>query len=181
MIDMHLHTSYSDGTDSVVELLTKAESLNLECISITDHDNCRAYNELKNINKPFIVVLNSTHPESDETKKEAVLLREKYNVPVLPINVEKMSEAEIYNILKNALYEFPVLEVNVSMPEWIACLSPNNWLKKIYIEKIKKTPNILCFINFFIPLYLIMKKNTNILLLSVLQVVIIDLLLLLCK
>ena len=50
MIDMHLHTSYSDGTDSVVELLTKAESLNLECISITDHDNCRAYNELKNIN-----------------------------------------------------------------------------------------------------------------------------------
>lgn len=50
MIDMHLHTSYSDGTDSVVELLTKAESLNLECISITDHDNCKAYNELENIN-----------------------------------------------------------------------------------------------------------------------------------
>ena len=42
MIDMHLHTSYSDGTDSVVELLKKTESLNLEFISITDHDNCRA-------------------------------------------------------------------------------------------------------------------------------------------
>ena len=43
----------------------------------------------------------------------------------------------IYNILKEALYEFPVLEVNVNIPDWIACLSSDNWLKKIYIEKIK--------------------------------------------
>ena len=50
MIDLHIHTHYSDGTDGVVELLKKAESLKLECISITDHDNCRAYKELENIN-----------------------------------------------------------------------------------------------------------------------------------
>lgn len=49
MIDIHVHTTYSDGTDSVIELLTKAEKLGLECISITDHDNCKAYEELKKL------------------------------------------------------------------------------------------------------------------------------------
>ena len=52
------------------------------------------------------------------------------------MSIENLTERDIYSILREALYEFPVLEVNVNMPEWIACLSPNNWLKKIYIEKI---------------------------------------------
>ncbi|MGN1326846.1 MAG: PHP domain-containing protein [Clostridia bacterium] len=47
MIDLHLHTNYSDGADSVTELLENAEKLKLEYISITDHDNCKAYKELK--------------------------------------------------------------------------------------------------------------------------------------
>lgn len=50
MIDMHIHTKYSDGTYTVKEVLEKAEELNLKYISITDHDNCRAYNELKDLN-----------------------------------------------------------------------------------------------------------------------------------
>lgn len=50
MIDMHIHTNKSDGTDSVEELLNKAEKLKLEYISITDHDTCNAYKELKNLN-----------------------------------------------------------------------------------------------------------------------------------
>ena len=50
MIDLHLHTNCSDGTDSPTELLKKAEEKHLEYISITDHDNCDAYEQLKNIN-----------------------------------------------------------------------------------------------------------------------------------
>lgn len=50
MIDLHMHTSYSDGADSLKEVLKKAEDLKLEYISITDHDNCKAYEEMKNIN-----------------------------------------------------------------------------------------------------------------------------------
>ncbi len=50
MIDMHIHTKYSDGTYTVKEVLQKAESLGLKYISITDHDNCRAYDELNNLN-----------------------------------------------------------------------------------------------------------------------------------
>lgn len=48
MIDLHMHTTYSDGADSVEEILKKAERLKLSVISITDHDNCKAYTELKN-------------------------------------------------------------------------------------------------------------------------------------
>ena len=99
----------------------------------------RVIEELKAYGKPFIVVLNTAHPMLPETERLATDLNEAYGVPVLPINVENISDKDIYDILKNALYEFPVLEVNVSMPEWIACLSPNNWLKQIYIEKIKES------------------------------------------
>ena len=50
MIDLHMHTIYSDGTDSVEELLKKANALNLDIISITDHDSCDAYYELEKCN-----------------------------------------------------------------------------------------------------------------------------------
>ena len=99
----------------------------------------RIVNELKEIGKPFIVILNSNHPTLPETERLADKLKEEYCVPVLPISVENMTERDIYSILKEALYEFPVMEVKVEMPDWIACLSHNNWLKKIYIEKIKES------------------------------------------
>ena len=99
----------------------------------------RVVTELKEIGKPFIVLLNSTHPMLPETEKLSEKLREEYNVPTLPINIENMNEKDIYGILREALYEFPVLEVKVNMPEWIACLDANNWLKKIYIEKIRES------------------------------------------
>ncbi len=99
----------------------------------------RVITELKEIGKPFIVILNTTHPMLPETERLAENLGTIYDVPVLPINVETMSEKEIYSILREALYEFSVLEVKVNMPEWIACLSPNNWLKQIYIEKIRQS------------------------------------------
>lgn len=99
----------------------------------------RVITELKEYGKPFIVILNSAHPMLPETEKIADTLKKNYDVPVLPINIENLGEHDIYAILKEALYEFPVEEVKVSMPSWIACLSPNNWLKKIYIEKIRES------------------------------------------
>ena len=99
----------------------------------------RVISELKEMGKPFIVVLNSSHPMLPETERLAEKLREDYSVPVLPMSVETMSEKEIYSILREALYEFPVLEVDVEMPDWIATLSPSNWLKKIYIDFIKES------------------------------------------
>ena len=99
----------------------------------------RVVSELKEIGKPFIVLLNSTHPMLPETERLAENLKDNYGVPVLPVSVENMVEKDIYSILREALYEFPVLEVKVNMPEWIACLNPDNWLKKVYIEKIRES------------------------------------------
>ncbi len=97
----------------------------------------RVVNELKEIGKPFIVILNSTHPMLPETERLADNLKEEYKVPVIPMNIDTMKEKDIYDILKEALYEFPILEIKVNMPEWIAILSSNNPVKKSYIDSIK--------------------------------------------
>lgn len=47
MIDLHIHTNCSDGTDTVEEVLKKAEKLKLKYISITDHDNCNSYKQIE--------------------------------------------------------------------------------------------------------------------------------------
>ncbi|MBR1413048.1 MAG: stage IV sporulation protein A [Bacilli bacterium] len=99
----------------------------------------KVISELKEIGKPFIIVLNTSHPNSDETKKLADELRIKHDVAVLPISVESMNEVEIIEILKNALYEFPVLDIKVNMPNWIHVLSNNHYVKKEYLEKIKES------------------------------------------
>lgn len=93
--------------------------------------------ELKSIGKPFIVVLNSVHPMLPETEKLADSLKESYGVPVIPISVENMQERDMYNILKEALYEFPIEGVKVNMPEWIAILNHEHYLKKEYVSRIR--------------------------------------------
>ncbi len=95
-------------------------------------------NELKEIGKPFIVLLNSSHPTLPETEKLAEKLKNEHNVPVIPISVETMNEKDVYNILREALYEFPVLNVKVNIPDWIACLKSTHPLKKVYIDQIKE-------------------------------------------
>ena len=57
---------------------------------------------------------------------------------VMPISIEAMQERDMYNILKEALYEFPIEQIKVNMPEWIAILAPDHYLKKEYIAKIKE-------------------------------------------
>ena len=99
----------------------------------------RVIEELKSIGKPFIVVLNTTHPTHPDTENIAREIKSKQNIPVLPINIEAMNEKDMYNILREALYEFPVLEVRVNMPEWISILNPDNKIKKSYIESIKES------------------------------------------
>lgn len=99
----------------------------------------RVIEELKAIGKPFIVVLNTTHPTLPETERLAESIKEAHNVPVLPINVDQMNEREMNSILREALYEFPVLEVKVNMPEWIAILNANNDIKRKYIDVIRES------------------------------------------
>ena len=50
MIDLHIHTTHSDGTDTIKQVLIKANELDLEVISFTDHNTCIVYEELEKIN-----------------------------------------------------------------------------------------------------------------------------------
>ncbi len=99
----------------------------------------KVINELKDINKPFIVILNTTHPTDEKTISLRNEISEKYNVSVLPVNVDKMNERDMLDILKEALYEFPIIEVKVKIPDWISILNYNHPLKKLYIDKIKES------------------------------------------
>ena len=85
------------------------------------------------------MLLNTTNPAGNEAVKLTEELKNKYMVPVLPINVELMQERDMYNILKEALYEFPVVEVKVNIPDWISILKPDHYVKKVYVEKIKES------------------------------------------
>lgn len=95
--------------------------------------------ELKDINKPFIVVMNSVHPNSEDTTKIVNGLKEKYDVPVIPVSVEKMTEGDIINILKEALYEFPVDHIEFNIPDWVGVLKNDNEIKKEFISMMKNS------------------------------------------
>lgn len=97
----------------------------------------KVIHELQEIGKPFIVVLNSIHPEKEETQNLARKLNEEYNVPVMPVSADKLNEDELKNLLKTALYEFPVMDINVKIPKWIDVLKNDDEIKLHYIEKIK--------------------------------------------
>ena len=99
----------------------------------------RVISELKSLGKPFIVIMNTVHPTNTETVRLSGEIQEKYDVPVLPISIETMNEIDIMSILKTALMEFPVLNVSVSVPEWIHVLDNNHEIKKEFLNKIKES------------------------------------------
>lgn len=99
----------------------------------------RVVNELKELNKPFIVLLNSRNPDSVETLELARQLEDNYDVPVIPVNVAKMNEQAIMQILEEVLFEFPVTEVNISLPKWVEELESEHWLRAQFEDAVHST------------------------------------------
>jgi len=95
--------------------------------------------ELKEVGKPFIMVVNSKKPTSKETELLRQDLTEKYDIPVLAMSIESMTEHDVYNVMRESLYEFPVLEVNVNLPSWVMVLKEDHWLRENYQEAIHET------------------------------------------
>lgn len=82
----------------------------------------RVVSELKANNKPFVIVLNSRDPESEECKSLAESLREKYNAPVMPLDNSKLTASEITEVIKTILLEFPIKQISFKLPNWIMAL-----------------------------------------------------------
>ncbi len=89
----------------------------------------RVIRELKAINKPFVVVLNTSNPNSERVMEYKAEMEEKYGVCVLPLNCAELSAGDVNMIMEKILLEFPVKEIGVSVPSWISSLDDNNWLK----------------------------------------------------
>ena len=79
----------------------------------------RVIGELKDLGKPFVIILNSTSPTSVRTQAIADELYEKHNVGVIPVNAAKMSYDDLMQVMMESLYEFPVTEVNIALPRWV--------------------------------------------------------------
>ncbi|MHB0884947.1 MAG: stage IV sporulation protein A [Bacillota bacterium] len=94
----------------------------------------RVIRELKEIGKPFIVVLNSTKPLEKEARELSERLSAKYDVPVVPVDAAQMSGDDLSVILEQVLYEFPVKEVNINLPAWVEQLEAKHWLRGKFEE-----------------------------------------------
>lgn len=90
----------------------------------------RVIDELKNIDKPFIVLVNSMYPDSDEAMAVTAEISEKYGVAAKAVNCLELSENDIKDILSELLYEFPIKEVKIHLPMWITALDSEHWLQK---------------------------------------------------
>lgn len=109
----------------------------------------RVISEISDTGKPYIILLNCVYPASDEAKKLAQEMTEKYSVPVVPVNCIDLTEEEIKNIIAQLLYMFPVNEVVYHVPTWVLSLEQDHWLKSSVLTAIRDRANIskVCEIN----------------------------------
>lgn len=101
----------------------------------------RVIRELKAINKPFVVVLNTANPNSETVMEYKAEMEEKYGVCVIPLNCAELSAGDINTIMEKILLEFPVKEIGINIPEWISSLDDGNWLKNQIREEIVSASN----------------------------------------
>ena len=94
-------------------------------------------NELKQLEKPFVVVINSKEPTSENALNLKKEIEEKYDVTAVLMSVEDMSSEDARNVLQTSLYEFPVTDVEVITPSWVAVLEDENEVKKSFKESVE--------------------------------------------
>ena len=99
----------------------------------------RVASELTELHKPFVIVLNSAYPNSEETQKLASELEKKYSTPVIATSCEDLSLNDINEIFSKVLYEFPVEQININFPRWVDNLSSTHWLKNELYSEIKQS------------------------------------------
>ena len=113
--------------------------------------------ELQRIGKPFIILVNSAAPKATAAQMVTEKLRERYDVPIIALAVNQMSQEDVHHILREALYEFPVSQININMPNWVSILDEDHWLKQSVnetlassmasIEKLREVEGITQLLN----------------------------------
>ena len=99
----------------------------------------RVIGELKKINKPFAVLLNSVNPGGNQAKQLQKSLEEKYGVPVICVSCAQLDEEDIEKVLTTVLYEFPLTEVGINLPGWLDALDWSHPLKNSIFTSVRDT------------------------------------------
>jgi stage IV sporulation protein A len=98
----------------------------------------RVIRELKQINKPFVILLNTQTPFSPEAEKLRDELAERHGAPVVAVNAAQLKIDDIHSIIEKVLYEFPVKEIRINYPKWIEPLSLDHWLKQSFVKSVRE-------------------------------------------
>ncbi len=99
----------------------------------------RVVRELKSLDKPFVMILNSTRPRAEETRNMAEALEAKYEVPVCVVDCMNMSMDDVHYILERILFEFPVTEIHIDLPRWVDGLDLEHWLRQDIIKAVRES------------------------------------------
>lgn len=86
----------------------------------------RVISELKSLSKPFVVILNSNNPESEDAKTLRDAMQEKYGVNVVLMDILRMNSADIDSLLLDILYEFPIGEIKINVPKFMLAMNPEH-------------------------------------------------------
>lgn len=97
----------------------------------------KVISELKHLSKPFVILLNTSKPYSQEVDILKQELTEKYNSSVIAVNISQLKQDDINSILEKILYEFPIKQISLNLPKWIETLDINHWLKQSIIKDTK--------------------------------------------
>lgn len=103
----------------------------------------RVIDELKALDKPFVVLMNCVEPRSNSAIELCTSLSDKYGVPVIPVNCLELTEQEVNDILSDILYEFPISNVGISFPSWINSLEKDNYFRASIFKSVKENVNVL--------------------------------------
>lgn len=99
--------------------------------------------ELKKINKPFVILVNSINPNGEQAQKIKKELEEKYSTSVICVDCASLTKDDINNIIERVLFEFPLSEILIDLPEWVDVLDKEHWLKKdVYSLVLNSVENI---------------------------------------
>lgn len=101
----------------------------------------RVITELKSLNKPFVIVLNSAYPNSEESIELAKKLEAKYENSVVCINCSELTTSDINNIFEKVLFEFPIEQININFPKWIDVLDETHSLKTTLLDELHSAFN----------------------------------------
>ncbi len=97
----------------------------------------KTVSQLKELHKPFVVILNSATPQSAKSKDLAAELAAKYQVPVLLVNCQKMSEENFEELFEKPIYQFPASEIRFDLPGYLDALPEDHWIKATMIESVR--------------------------------------------